>query len=291
MDKIFTFDWEKVKPDVLNGVLNGKVDIRDGVAYWPNESGHYVIAQHMPLKDVLVDNSKEIKTILGQLQSAQNIQLAATAISTGVIVGAIVVQTMYLANKIDKLQSKIDLVSQDIHSQNVLYFMGQMSEYFGVVESARVLLLDKDVAEESKEIAAIYLAQMAAKRNELLSLIDNLVSFVDSASDRHAELMIDFINMMLDLLPKSIYIEKQLYDRYRKFKISDHIVKTASLRYDSVIENYKLWCNDNIKNIVSGKGAEHSKLIHKNESVLQDLFNSEINNALLQQKDLILVAY
>jgi hypothetical protein len=191
---------------------------------------------------------------------------------------------MYLANKIDKLQNKIDLVSQDIHSQNVLYFMGQMSEYFGMVESARVLLLDKNLAEESIDIANIYLAQMAAKRNELLSLIDNLVSFVDSASERHAALMFDFINMMLDLLPKSIYIEKQLYDRYGKYKMADHILETASLRYDYVVNNYKLWCNDSIKNIVSGKGTEHAKLINKNEPILQQLFQSEINKALLKSQ-------
>jgi len=283
-EKIFIFDELKIKPEVLEAILNGKVDLREGVAYWINENGKKVIAQHMPLKEVLVDSSKGIKAVLGPLQAAQNIQLAATAISTGLIVGAIVVQTMYLANKIDKLQKKIDLISQDINTQNVLYFMGQMSEYFGVVESARVLLLDKALTEESREIATIYQAQMAVKRNELLSLIDNLVSFVDSASERHAAVMFDFINMMLDLLPKSIYIEKQLYDRYGKYKMADHILETASLRYDSVVNHYKLWCNDSIKNIVSGKGAEHAKLIHKNEPVLQQLFQSEINNALLHQK-------
>jgi len=174
-EKIFIFDELKIKPEVLEAILNGKVDLREGVAYWINENGKKVIAQHMPLKEVLVDSSKGIKAVLGPLQAAQNIQLAATAISTGLIVGAIVVQTMYLANKIDKLQKKIDLISQDINTQNVLYFMGQMSEYFGVVESARVLLLDKALTEESREIATIYQAQMAVKRNELLSLIDNFL--------------------------------------------------------------------------------------------------------------------
>lgn len=281
-DKAFMFDWSEVKPEVIEGILNGKVDLRDGVAYWLNQNGIKVIAQHMPLKEVMVDNSKGLEAVIRPLQAAQNIQLAATAISTGLIVGAIVVQTMYLAKKIDKLQDKVDLISQDINSQNVLYFMGQMSEYFGVVESARVLLLDKALSEESVDIATIYQAQMAVKRNELLSLIDNLVSFVDSASERHAVLMFDFINTMLDLLPKSIFIEKELYDRYGKFKMADHILETASLRYDSVLDKYKLWCNDSIKNIVSGKGTEHSKLIHKNEPALQQLFQSEVNSMLLK---------
>ena len=102
----------------------------------------------MPLKEVVIDGSKGIKSVLDQLQVAQNVQLTATALSTGLILGAIVLQTMYLAKKIDKLQQQIDLVSQDVQSQNVLYFMGQLSEYFGLVESVRVLLLDKDLIEE-----------------------------------------------------------------------------------------------------------------------------------------------
>jgi hypothetical protein len=148
-ERVFVFDWPKVKPEVMEAFNLGNLDLRDGVAYWDKGKGS-VIAQHMPLKDVMVDSSKGIQSVLGQLQAAQNIQLAATALSTGLILGAIVVQTMYLAKKIDKLQQQIDLVSQDVHSQNVLYFMGQLSEYFGLLESARVLLLDKELVEESR---------------------------------------------------------------------------------------------------------------------------------------------
>lgn len=280
-ESVFVFDWVKVKPEVLEEFNLGNVDLRDGVAYWDRGKGS-VIAQHMPLKEVVVDSSQEIKEILGQLQAAQSVQLAATALSTGLILGAIVVQTMYLAKKIDKLQQQIDLVSQDVHSQNVLYFMGQLSEYFGLVESARVLLLDKDLVEESQSIAEQYMAQLAAKRNALLSLIDNLVSYVDSASERHASLMLDFINMMFDLLPKSIHLEVQLYERYGKYKLADHIAETAKQRYEGVLANYKMWCNNKARGVLSGRGTEHAKLFHEKESLLKQLFNSEINQTLLK---------
>jgi hypothetical protein len=280
-ERVFVFDWPKVKPEVMEAFNLGNLDLRDGVAYWDKGKGS-VIAQHMPLKDVMVDSSKGIQSVLGQLQAAQNIQLAATALSTGLILGAIVVQTMYLAKKIDKLQQQIDLVSQDVHSQNVLYFMGQLSEYFGLLESARVLLLDKELVEESRGIAEQYMAQLAAKRNELLSLIDNLVSYVDSASERHASLMLDFVNMMFDLLPKSIHLEVQLYERYGKSKLADHIAETAKQRYENVLANYKMWCNNKARGVLNGSGTEHAKLFHEKESQLKQLFNSEINQILLK---------
>jgi hypothetical protein len=284
-ESVFVFDWAKVNPEVIEGLNNGTIWLRDGVAV-----GSDGVKQWLPIIEKTIDSSENIETVLKQLQSAQTLQLAATALSTGLILGAIVVQTMYLAKKIDKLQQQIDLVSQDVHSQNVLYFMGQLSEYFGLVESARILLLDKDLVEESRAIAEQYMAQLAAKRNELLSLIDNLVSYVDSASERHASLMLDFVNMMFDLLPKSIHLEVQLYERYGKSKLADHIAATAKQRYEQVLANYKMWCNNKARGVLNGSGTEHAKLFHEKESLLKQLFNSEINQTLLKVHEIKVLA-
>ncbi|MBH0017833.1 hypothetical protein [Pseudoalteromonas sp. NGC95] len=281
MEQLYIFDWSKVKPEVIEGISKGLVELRDGVAYKLNEAGHFVITQHMPLKEVSINSSSNIEGVLKHLNAAQNIQLAATAISTGLILGAIVVQTMYLANKIDKLQDQIDLVSQDVHSQNVLYFMGKLSEYFGLIESARVLLLDKALVEESQGIAEQYMAQLAAKRNELLSLIDNLIDYVDTASERHAKLMFDFVNMMMDILPKTISLETQLYERYGKYKMADHILATSAKSYTNILTNYKTWCNSKIQEVISGNAPQHMQLMNDKEDLLKELFNSEINQAIL----------
>jgi hypothetical protein len=275
-EQVFVFDWSKVKPSVIEGLNNGTIRLRDGVAIGKG------VQQWMPLLKQNIDSSKNIESVLKQLHAAQNIQLAVTALSTGIILGAIVVQTMYLAKKIDKLQRQIDLVSQDVHSQNVLYFMGKLSEYFGVVEASRILLLDKELVTETEDIAVQYIGQLASKRNELLSLIDNLVNYIDNASERHASLMLDFVNMMLDLLPKSICLEIQLCERYGKFKLADHIAKTATQSYKGVLANYKDWCNKKAKGVIAGSGIKHAQLLHKNESLLQQLFNSEVNQALLK---------
>lgn len=275
-EQIFVCDWSKVEPYIIDGLNDGSIWLRDGVAV--NSDG---VVKWLPLIEQSIDSTKSIEEVLKQIQSAQTLQLTATALSTGLILCAVVIQTMYLANKIDKLQSQIDLISKDVHSQNVIYFMGQLSEYFGLIESARVLLLNKELIDESGGIAEQYMAQLAAKRNELLSLIDNLIHFIDDASEQHAKLMFDFVNMMLDLLPKSICLEIQLYERYGKFKMADHIKDTAKKSYDNVLNNYKAWCNHKAKRAIKGESTKHSVLIEKQHDLLKQLFNSEINQSLL----------
>lgn len=275
-EKVLIIDWSKVKPEVIEGLQRGTIRLRDGVAV--SNKG---VEQWLPLVEKTIDSSEGLGSILKQMQAAQTIQLAATGLSTGLLLGAIVAQTKYLANKIDKLQDQIDLVSQDVHSQNVIYFMSQLSEYFGLIESARVLLLDKALVEESHEIAVQYMAQLAVKRNELLSLIDNLVGYVDSASAQHAKLMFDFVNMMMDLLPKTICLESQLYERFGKYKMADHILETSSKNYNLILSNYKTWCNTKAREVISGQTPQHAQLINNQKDLLKQLFDSEINKAIL----------
>lgn len=98
MDTIFTFDWLKVYPDVLEALQNGKAVLRDGVAYWTELAEKSGIAQHMPLKQIPF-NPESITELKQLVQMAQATQLAAIGLSTGIVVGAIVVQTLYLAKK------------------------------------------------------------------------------------------------------------------------------------------------------------------------------------------------
>ncbi|TOF29204.1 hypothetical protein CGJ28_24100, partial [Vibrio parahaemolyticus] len=128
METIFTFDWEKVYPEVLEGLQNGKITLRDGVAYWTELAEKSGIVQHMPLKEVAFDPEK-LNEISKLIQASHATQMAAIGLSTTIIVGAIVVQTMYLARKIDKLQETMDLISSDISAQNILFYMEKLSKY------------------------------------------------------------------------------------------------------------------------------------------------------------------
>ena len=216
------------------------------------------------------------------MSAAHATQMAVIGISTGIIVGAIVLQTVYLSKKLDKLQQTVDLISQDINSQNVLFFMEKMSEYFGVVESARVLMLDVDLVEETRDIANSLVMNLSIKRNELMSLIDNLISYADQVSDKHLQQMLDFITMMLDIFPKAIYIESQLCDRYGKFKYAQHLMVENNKRYNKTLSLYRGWCNTKAQSAIRGESDPNALAFHDKKDELKMLFASEINQSLLQ---------
>lgn len=282
METIFTFDWDKVYPKVLEGLQNGKITLRDGVAYWTELAEQSGIVQHMPLKQVAFDPEK-LNEISKLIQASHATQMAAIGLSTSIIVGAIVVQTMYLARKIDKLQETMDLISSDISAQNILFYMEKLSKYFGAIESTRVLLLDKSLVSETQDIAANLISQLSIERNEVLSLIDNLISFADQLTDRHLEQMLDFITMVLDIMPKAIYLESQLCDRYGKFKLSEHLMRENTKRYNHTLQHYRNWCNSKAKATIRGDANPIALTFHDKKNDLKALFDSSNNNALLQQ--------
>ncbi|EOX7394800.1 hypothetical protein ACOMQ0_003556 [Enterobacter quasiroggenkampii] len=281
-ETLLTIDWVNVYKEVKSALETGNVIIRDGVAYWHAMSGKSGIAQHLPLKEVVLETAS-IGDIKQLTQMAQTVQLAAVGVSTGIIVGAMVVQTMYLSKKIDQLQQSMDLISEDVHAQNVIFYMDKLSRYFGVVESARVMLLDRTLVDETHDVAAHLIVRMGNERNEVLSFIDNLLSFADKLSDRHLEQVLDFITLMLDLVPKAIYIESQLCDRYGKFRLAEHLMRENSRRYAATLEHYRQWCNSKVKESISGRVEPQSLAFTRKQEDLRLLFKSEDNALLLQE--------
>jgi len=281
-ETLFAIDWLNVYKEVKGALETGHAVIRDGVAYWTSLSGKTGIAQHLPLKEVVVDTASvsELKQLV---QMAQATQLAAVGISTGILVGAIVIQTMYLAKKIDKLQESLDVISGDVHAQNVIFYMNKLSRYFGAVESGRVLLLDKSLAKETHDIAAHVIAQMGSERNEILTFIDNLLTYADKLSERHLEQVLDFIILTLDLLPKAIYIESQLCDRYEKFRLAEHLIRENSRRYNVTLTHYRQWCNEKVRSSITGKIDPQKNVFNSKQNELRLLFNSDDNKMLLQE--------
>ncbi len=282
METIFAFDWDKVYPEVLEGLKSGKITLRDGVAYWTEIARKSGIVQHMPLKKMAFDPEK-LSEISKLIQSSHATQMVAIGLSTTIIVGAIVVQTMYLAKKINKLQETMDIVSSDINAQNVMFYMEKLSKYFGAVESARVLLLDKSLVSETHDIAANIISQLSIERNEVLSLISSLITLADQVTDRHLEQMLDFITMILDVMPKAIYLESQLCDRYEKFKLSEHLMQQNTERYNDTLQHYRDWCNSKVEAVIRGDSNPVAITFHDKKDDLKALFDSNNNNALLQQ--------
>ena len=63
-ETLLTIDWVNVYKEVQSALETGHVIIRDGVAYWHAMSGKSGIAQHLPLKEVVLELRDQGKTIL-----------------------------------------------------------------------------------------------------------------------------------------------------------------------------------------------------------------------------------
>jgi hypothetical protein len=280
LEKVFIIDWDKVYDTVKKGLELGEVVFKNGVAYKIQKEGHSVIIQHLPFVEQLIDPNENMDIILKGLSGIKSTVAVSAMVSTGVIVAAIAIQTIYLGKKLNKIQETVDLVSKDIHSQNVLTFMQRISDYMGTVESVRELLIDESIANQVPDIAHLHLADLAKQRNSLISLLDNLITYIPNASERHQEIMLDFTNTIIEILPATIRMEAELYDRLGKFYMSNHILREAGVKYNRLLSFYRDWCNERAKNIIRGDDKV-AFLIENKKSDLQRLFNLEYNKALL----------
>lgn len=281
LDSIYIIDWSKLSAEVFAGIQSGDATIRKGVAYWSG-NGKNGIAEHLPFIEKTIDASQDMETILKGLSAAQSTVAVTAMVSTGIIVAAIAIQTVYLGRKLDRLQETMDEVSQDVHSQNILMFMNKLSDYMGTVESARELLIDAKVINQTKDIAHIHLAELGRQRNALMSLLDNLIRYIPNATERHQSLILDFTNSVIELLPSTIRLEAELYDQLDKFEMANHVIRSAGGKYWKLVDFYRAWCNEQAQGVIKGE-SNVAALLEANSDKLKRLFDLNFNQALLQE--------
>jgi hypothetical protein len=278
LQKIWIIDEAKLSKILLDALAQGKAVIHDGVAYWAEGSGKTGIIQHIPFKETV------IKSVEEAIKAAQMTTIMAAAASTCVILGALIIQTKYLAAKLDKIQSAVDEIAKDIHSQNIVYYMDKITEYIGGVEVARTLLRDRGIAHEIKEIAYPLLANSAAKRNHALSFIDNILNVARNTNEltnKHYELIVNFAHMMLEIMPLGMHTEYLLASRVNKPRLAEQILLDGSERYEGAINVYKDFLNEQHRNLVRGSIGDKAETFHRIEHKAEQLFNSEENRLLL----------
>lgn len=96
LERIWILDESKLNKTLVDALAEGKAVIHDGVAYWAEGSGKTGVIQHLPFKEATVKSVEEA------IKTAQMTTVIATAASTCIILGALIIQTKYLAAKLDK---------------------------------------------------------------------------------------------------------------------------------------------------------------------------------------------
>ena len=208
-------------------------------------------------------------------------------LSSVVVVGAIVVQTQYLGRKLDAIQDTVDEIAQTQHEQNLVFYMDKIGDYMGYVEYARSLLEDRAMATEIREVATPLLAHLGSKRNHIASLVDNIAGYVkNSAGERseskHFKLMLDFIHMLVDILPGALHAEHLLAARIGKPALAQSILWSGAQKYEQVLGSYRGLMNQLNREMVAGAlGQQGERVFMEYKPKLLELMQSPVNQMLL----------
>lgn len=296
--KIWVLDESRISTVLIEALQKGQAVIYDGVAYWAEGSGKTGVIQHLKFTERSVESVKEVieqlqsvatatQNVAQAVQSMQNVLMATQVLSSVVIVGAIVVQTQYLGRKLDAIQDTVDEIALTQHEQNLVFYMDKISDYMGGVEYARDLLRERALAAEIHDVAAPLLAQLGSKRNHITSLVDNIAGYVKaSASERseskHFKLMLDFIHLLVDILPGALHVEHLLAARIGKPALAQSILWGGSQKYEQVLGSYRGVMNQLNREMVTGKlGQQGERVFAEYKPKLLELMQSPVNQLLL----------
>ncbi|MBF8659613.1 hypothetical protein [Pseudomonas putida] len=278
LQKIWVLDEAAFSKKLIDALAAGKAVIHDGVAYYAEGSGMTGIIQHLPFKETVFTSAEEA------LKAAQMTTIMATAASTCVILGALIIQTKYLAAKLDKIQHTVDEIAKELHGQNIIYYMDKVTDYIGNIEVARTLLKDRNLVSEIKDIAHPLLASAAAKRNHTLSFVDNILALAQNSNEltnKHYELVVNFAHMMLEIMPLGIHTEYLLAARIGKPMLAQLVLEDGADRYQGAMQQYKGFLNAQHRERVRGNIGDKGATLQRIEDKARQLIQSQENKLLL----------
>lgn len=248
LDKVFSYDIEKFSKELLEAIANDQVIFRDGVAYWKKGLEQVGIIQHIPLKEVSSVGAETFIQGLGSLQSTlQTTVVAAQAISTATLMVAMVIQTQILSKKIEHVKQCVLQVSQDVKEQNILFYSDKASEYLALLQTLKLLLSNKDLLPSMSHLANTSLSSSIQLKNHLISFIGNLFGLVQSqkiSAPQHVELIMQFIQQMMEILPIGMHLEFILSHRLDQKEFSQVLIKDSYDQYMGLMDQYRNYLNE-----------------------------------------------
>ncbi len=257
IEKIIILDIDKLSPLIKEGLENGVYKVFNGVVRDANGN----IIKHIPQK-LLEVNPKDLQNIPALIKNAQGTALAATALSTIVILGAIVVATTIIVNKLNEIQSSIDGIKKELQDQNLFQYFLQLKDYVAVSESLREILSSPECIDENRDLVALKLNEISIKRNGLMLTMHERLKSIDSVSAEHKEVIVNFLDQSVALLPKIAYIESEGASAIGKFRLSEKVSSEFSKKYQHIEFRYKRFLNNEIDRSIKGESVLASDVIN-----------------------------
>ncbi|MFW2100093.1 hypothetical protein [Acinetobacter johnsonii] len=296
LDKVFSFDIENFSKKLLEAIANDQVIFRDGVAYWKKGLENVGIIQHIPLKEVSSVSIESFIQGLGSLQSTlQTTIVAAQAISTATLMVAMVVQTQILSKKIEAVQQCVLKVSQDIKEQNILFYTDKTSEYLALLQTFKLLLDNRTPLTDVNALANNTLSSSIQLKNHLISFIGNLLSLVQSqkiSSQQHIELILQFVQQMMEILPVGMHLEFILSHRLHQNEFSQVLIEDSHRQYSGLMNQYRNYLNEINNGLKEFRiKQEQVPFFEKIRLPAKNLIQSPIHIELLEKPALERVSY
>lgn len=270
MDDVYKILWEKVSPEIINKLSSGaaKIAPSGGVVY---ENGR--ILTHLPLEKIqgvkelipngpfpfidtaskLVSNVQlnKIQKDITHLLNLSKVNIGVTICSAAVVVAAIVVATKYLANKIDNLESKINELQQILNEITDQEFIKYLCDYKACMLNLQPYY-EKDI--KNDQMCINLLSNLSQNRAKLILISHQLAEKIQfSTSKEYIDIVYNFLNNFIDMLPSSMMMEYTYYCKLEKFDIADSYANQTYTIYNQIRTNILKFLYDQKLKMVHGK--------------------------------------
>lgn len=285
---VYIFDTSKFSSTLTKAIENNNVIFRDGVAYWKKGLEHKGIIQHIPLKEVSKSSTESFVNVLSSVQSGIESTIAiAQVASTATLLIATAIQTQILSKKIEEVQRTVLNVSQSINEQNLIFYTDKASEYLSTIQNLRLLLKQNDGIKEVSDLAKNLLANALQTKNHLVFFINNLLGLVESGKvtdNNHIELVLNFIQQIMEVLPIGMHMEFLIAHRLGQYDFSQTLIEDSHDKYSSLTSSYKNYLNKlNNQVRLSQVKADQVPFLEMVRKPAKALFSSEIQKELLDK--------
>ena len=278
-NEIFTIDWNEVPAEIVEALNSGRAGIFNGVA---RSTENYAIMKHMPFKPVQMDSIRDLAQVAQQGQALAGAVQMTVAISTAVTVGAVVLCTAYLASKLRELDSKIQRLDARLHGQNLIFYAEKAATYFAAVEATRELISTAELVEENRDLVGQSLSRLSGQRHETMAFLGNLCHLFDHLPDEDRGMALDFFHASLDFVPKAVLVESQAAYRLERFRLGDHVRKSAQRSYEECLSEYRSWGNGLLNKLTRGEvSRSNPQVLLDRLSEAKSLINNDCNRILL----------
>jgi len=275
---VLTLDFNQLTPEILDKINSGDYLISNSGGVVRDVSGR--IIKHIPLQEISCENSMSSQQIINSFQSSLAVSMS---ISTGIILGAIIISTKLILNKLNKIEELAEQILQEIHGQNRFQYFLQLKDYIAVGVSLRELSF---VLEENKDLALMKLNELSIKRQGILIVSLERIMQLDKLSLSHQEIILNFLHQTISLLPKLFYLERDVAIGLGRIQYAKILENNFRYEYLKLNNKYKKLLNNKYQYFLQGKHTSSNLLNVINEYKEEDKLNT-----LLLQKSLEKVSF